>query len=245
MKNETNPHPPGVSRFPSENFPTGFQEESLATLNKLLSLSYSLFALVDPSIRSKGIVLQNLAIETDNEYEKLYSKHDPLHPKNFKDSPKTVVCLDNLLTEEEIFQSIYYREFMRPHNMRYVADMFLRREQTIVAVISMMRNEKMNNFSAAELILLTNLCPLLEFSLNNIYKPQRLDEHTILVDRFQYTTRELEVIEHIISCSSNKSISEKMYISLSTVKTHLRNIFEKTAVTSRTKLLATIYQAIQ
>ena len=129
--------------------------------------------------------------------------------------------------------------------MRYVADMFLRREAEIVAILSVMRSETMNSSNAAELELLNNLHPLLEFSLNSIYKPQRVNERSILGDMFQLSTRELDVIEHIIAGSSNKSIAEKMYLSLSTIKTHLQHIFEKTAVNSRTQLLAKIYQTIK
>jgi DNA-binding CsgD family transcriptional regulator len=230
---------------PSENFPTGFQQEGLATINRLVPLSFSIFALVDPSIRSKGMVLENMDIETDREYQSLYSRYDPLHPDHFRDSRETVVCLDDLLTKEELFQSVFYREFMRPHQIRYVADKFLRREEEIIAFLSLMRDETMEPFSTAELELLKNLQPLLEFSLNNIYKPQRVNERSILADMFQLTSRELDVIEHIIAGSSNKSIAEKMYLSLSTIKTHLQHIFENTAVNSRTKLLAKIYQAMK
>lgn len=214
-------------------------------MNSMLPLSYSLFALVDPSIRSKGMVLENVDLETDQEYQSRYSHYDPLHPDHFRESKETVVCLDGLMTEEEIFQSIYYREFMQPHRMRYVADMFLRSEGEIVAILSLMRDETMNPFSAMELKLLNNLQPLLEFSLNNIYTPQRGNERSTLSDRFQLTTRELDVIDHIIAGSPNKLIAEKMYLSLSTVKTHLQHIFNKTAVNSRTKLLAKIYRTIQ
>lgn len=226
------------------NFPTEFQKKSLETINALLPLSYSIFALVDPSISSQGMVLQNLDIATDREYQTRYYRHDPLHPDHFRDSRESVVCLDDLLTEEELLQSVYYREFMRPHNMRFVTEMFLRREGSIVAIISMMRDETMDSFSAVELELLHKLQPLLEFSLNSIYKPQRLNERSILTDRFQLTARELDVIEQISAGLSNKAIAAKMYVSLSTIKTHLQHIFDKLAVNSRTGLLAKIYEII-
>lgn len=226
------------------NFPTGFQQKSLEALNGLLPLSYSIFALVDPSIRSQGVVLQNLDLETDREYQTRYCRHDPLHPDHFRESRATVVYLDDLLTEEELCQSVYYREFMRPHNMRYVTEMFLRRDGAIVAIISMMRDETLHGFSVAELELLHKLQPLLEFSLNSIYKPQRVNERSLLADRFQLTPRELDVIELIIAGQSNKVIAAKMYVSLSTIKTHLQHIFDKLAVSSRTRLLAKIYEII-
>ncbi len=228
-----------------EKFPTGFQRESLATLNRLLPLSYSIFALVDPSIRSQGMVMQNLDVETDREYQTRYCEYDPLHPDNFKDSPKSVVCLDNVLTEKEIYQSVYYLEFMKPNNMRYITDMFLRYEGEIIAALSLIRDQSMSSFSAAELILLDNLHPLFEFTLNNIYQPRRINEKAMLTEKFQLTPRELDVIEHIIVGSSNQSIADKMHVSLPTIKTHLRHIYDKTAVSSRTKLLAKIYQTIK
>ncbi len=228
-----------------ENFPTEFQQESLAAINRFFPVSCSIFALVDPSIRSKGVVLRNLKSEIDRAYQTRYYRYDPTHQEGFKDSQETVVCLDSLLTEEEIFSSVYYREFMRPNQMRYVADMFLRREGEIIAFISLIRDPTMSNYSAAELTLLRNLQPLLEFTLNSIYQPQRADERSILASRFQLTARELDVIEHIIAGSPNKIIADNMYVSLSTVKTHLLHIFDKTAVTSRTQLLAKIFQAIK
>lgn len=229
----------------NENIPTEFQRKGLETINRLMPLSYSIFALVDPNIRTKGAVLQNLDNETDQEYQNRYYLNDPLNPDHFRNSDKNVVCLDELLTQEELFNSVYYREFMRFHRMRYVTDIFLRCEGEIVAFLSLIRNETMNPFSTAELELLNNLQPLLEFSLNSIYRPPRMGERSILADRFHFTRRELDVIEHIIAGSSNKLIAEKMYLSISTIKTHLQHIFKKTAVNSRSKLLSKIYQTIQ
>lgn len=51
------------------------------------------------------------------------------------------------------------------------------------------------------------------------------------------TDRELEVITLVASGASNREISEKMVISLPTVKKHLSNVFSKLGVTSRTQLL--------
>jgi DNA-binding CsgD family transcriptional regulator len=230
---------------PIENFPTGFQQEALRTINRLLPLSSSIFALVDPSIRNSGMVLQNMDIETDNEYQTFHSRQDPLHPYHFKESAESVVCLDDLLTEEEIFQTVYYRDFMLPHHMRYVTDIFLRRDGIIIAFLSLIRDHSMGNFARPEIELLRNLQPLLEFSLNSIYKPQRINELTILSDKFQLTPREIDVIEQIIAGSSNQSIADNLYLSLSTIKTHLQHIFRKMAVASRTELLTKTYRSIQ
>ncbi|MFH0894811.1 MAG: LuxR C-terminal-related transcriptional regulator [Bacteroidota bacterium] len=47
------------------------------------------------------------------------------------------------------------------------------------------------------------------------------------------STREIEVLELIISGLSNKEIAEKLFVSLSTVKTHINNIYKILEVKNR------------
>ena len=51
------------------------------------------------------------------------------------------------------------------------------------------------------------------------------------------TSREMEIVHLIIEGKSNKEIEEILYISLSTVRNHITNIFTKLKVNSRMKLI--------
>lgn len=51
----------------------------------------------------------------------------------------------------------------------------------------------------------------------------------------QLSSRELEVLKLIVAGKSNPQIAAELYISLSTVKTHIRNIMGKLAVDDRVK----------
>lgn len=57
-----------------------------------------------------------------------------------------------------------------------------------------------------------------------------ISEHSI-------TSRQEEIIKLIVDGDSNKEISEKLFITEGTVKTHIYNIFKKVDVSSRTQLL--------
>ena len=53
----------------------------------------------------------------------------------------------------------------------------------------------------------------------------------------QLSERELEVLRLIAAGLSNKKIAEALFVSLSTVKTHLRNIYGKLNLHSRTEAI--------
>ena len=53
------------------------------------------------------------------------------------------------------------------------------------------------------------------------------------------TEREVDILNHIARGFSNLEISEKLYISLNTVKTHIKNIFQKLEVEDRTQAVMT------
>ena len=76
----------------------------------------------------------------------------------------------------------------------------------------------------------------------------KLKINSPLVDPFYYflkdndytttplTKKEIEVLKPLIIGSSNKVIGEKLYISLSTVKTHVRNLYKKFKLNSKGEL---------
>ncbi len=54
--------------------------------------------------------------------------------------------------------------------------------------------------------------------------------------------REFEILKHALSDKSNREVADKVFISVSTVKFHLRNIYEKLGVSNRKEALEKIFQ---
>jgi LuxR family maltose regulon positive regulatory protein len=52
--------------------------------------------------------------------------------------------------------------------------------------------------------------------------------------------REIEIVKYIANNLSNQEIADKLFISLNTVKTHLKNIFLKLEVDSRSKAVSKV-----
>jgi len=63
---------------------------------------------------------------------------------------------------------------------------------------------------------------------------KNLDTNTIA----DLTPKELEILDLIQKGSTNKDIAQQLHISLSTVKTHINNIYRKSQVSSRAELLS-------
>ena len=60
-------------------------------------------------------------------------------------------------------------------------------------------------------------------------------EYDQLVEAYPLTQRELEVLELIVEGASNAEIAQKLYITVGTVKTHVRNILNKLCADDRTQ----------
>ncbi|HHT1368415.1 TPA: response regulator transcription factor, partial [Klebsiella pneumoniae] len=101
-------------------------------------------------------------------------------------------------------------------------------ERRIVAGISLMRDVP---FSSEERQRAQAVLPLVELAIRDCLQEED-DLPAIL------TAKEREIVGMVREGASNKLIARQLDISLSTVKTHLRNIFAKTEVVNRTELVS-------
>ncbi len=60
-------------------------------------------------------------------------------------------------------------------------------------------------------------------------------EYQQILETYPLTDRELEVLELIVGGCNNAQIAEKLYVTVGTVKTHVRNILNKLCVDDRTQ----------
>src|SRR5690606_11997311 len=74
---------------------------------------------------------------------------------------------------------------------------------------------------------------LLELSLNED-KSSVFDKNS---QNYNLTNREIEIVQLLREGNRYQTIAEKLYISESTVKTHVRNVYDKTGVCNRVELV--------
>jgi len=76
-----------------------------------------------------------------------------------------------------------------------------------------------------------------------VEKSQKIP-HAFIV-KYKITDREIEIIEMIIAGLSNREIASKLFLSPSTIRNHISNIFEKAKTPTRGKLLNLINNTIE
>ncbi|MBQ9624153.1 MAG: response regulator transcription factor [Treponema sp.] len=100
-------------------------------------------------------------------------------------------------------------------------------------------DEKAINAILIEIKRLENMiCDLLNASENSNDLSLYLEK---AAKNFSLSEREFDVLKLIADGRSNNEISEKIEVSVSTVKKHIYNIFNKAGVNSRTQLLNLVY----
>lgn len=81
------------------------------------------------------------------------------------------------------------------------------------------------------------------YDLLDVDENQTFNESYIskAANAFSLSERESDVLRLIADGRSNNEISEQIHVSVSTVKKHVYNIFNKAGVNSRTQLLNMVY----
>jgi DNA-binding CsgD family transcriptional regulator/putative methionine-R-sulfoxide reductase with GAF domain len=116
----------------------------------------------------------------------------------------------------------------------------LRTHKRMIGVINV-ESDRRGRFTSRDLELLTTIANVVSGSL------QRILQHCAAAERDtlkleSLTPREREVLRNVIAGISNKEIAQELKIKVNTVETHLRHIFTKLGVQSRTEAMAWVEQ---
>ncbi|EBG9831423.1 LuxR family transcriptional regulator [Salmonella enterica subsp. enterica serovar Derby] len=203
----------------------GITLHCLQSIAQLIPLSSAVFYRVNAYLKPEAYVLHNISNSTHQQYLEHFQPLDPLSPSRFGQQVITVATMTPGICARHRH---YYHEFMLPNHVCDMIEIFIRRGHRIIAGISLMRDIP---FSSEERLRAQAVQPLLGLAIHD-----SLQEDNNLTSIL--TPKEREIVGMVCEGASNKLIARQLNISLSTVKTHLRNIFAKTEVINRTELVS-------
>jgi DNA-binding CsgD family transcriptional regulator len=216
-----------------------FAAVALDTLSQAIPLTASCCYTVGADLQATHLELRNIEQTWLAAYRRHFCRIDPLHPRNFRDRPCRVAVLDP--DERPCAQSRQYlNDYLKPRGACYRAEVFLRDDAGIFAGFSLLRATHLGSFAMREVRLLEALVPLLEISATRtMSRNWRRPRHGSL--NLNLTSRERSIAAMIAEGRSNKEICRLLGIGLPTVKTHVRHIFSKANVSSRTAFISRVY----
>ncbi|EIV6463417.1 LuxR family transcriptional regulator [Salmonella enterica subsp. enterica serovar Worthington] len=203
----------------------GITLHCLQSIAQLIPLSSAVFYRVNAYLKPEAYVLHNISNSTHQQYLEHFQPLDPLSPSRFGQQVVTVATMTPGICARHRH---YYHELMLPNHVCDMIEIFIRRGHRIIAGISLMRDIP---FSSEERLRAQAVQPLLGLAIHD-----SLQEDNNLTSIL--TAKEREIVGMVCEGASNKLIARQLNISLSTVKTHLRNIFAKTEVINRTELVS-------
>ncbi|WP_434462322.1 response regulator transcription factor [Serratia plymuthica] len=206
-----------------------FINSCLTTIAHLIPVSAGVFYLVNQDLRPDHYILHGISDKTHQQYLTHFQQIDPLKPANFHQQDISMVGMSPAAIANNRH---YYHDFMLPNDMRDMTEIFIRQRKRIIAGVSLIRDTP---FTEVERGRLRAVLPLIELATRDLL-PGGVAQ--------LLTAKEQEIVNMVREGASNKRIALKLGISLSTVKTHMRNIFAKTEVANRTELVASSFIAL-
>jgi len=181
-----------------------------------------------------------------DEYNRYYYKIDEVFPHICNISP-IVYRYTDILNGKEKMTSEAYNDFFKPMGACYSQGMNLIWNEQFLGIVVFYRANGRNDFTGRELFILRQFQNHLSHKLSKLHFHDGNDTPCYVnikacYQRYRLSEREMEIVNLILSGYQNQEISEKLYIELSTVKTHMKNIFYKLNISNRTQILSLLLQ---
>lgn len=142
---------------------------------------------------------------------------------------------DDFRTKSTMFKEIY-----EPQGIYYALRSHLVYKQQAVGNISIFNSKERGDFSERDVYILSMIGPHISFKMGQLLEKleAKADEAGIdeAVERFGFTAREREIVDYLLEGIPDAALADKLYISPSTLKKHIYNIYKKADVNSRVQL---------
>lgn len=185
----------------------------------------------------------NIKKKTIENYRENFQTLDPIKNKYFNQPQAIKSTL--LFDYNKWTRKSYFKDFLDVHDFYYLCGIDIHNHQKILITISLIRNKYESDFTTPELLFLNRISPsisshiilLKELNPDSFHRKR----FAANVDIFNFTPREKEIARLVKTGLSNKEISERLLISVNTVKKHLQNIYKKSEVGSKRALITKLY----
>ena len=213
--------------------------------SELFQFDRSLLWHADEEGNMHSLNFYNFSDQMMYDYKEVHRANDVMHPKkhlrNLGSSRDSVYRIGEVTTPKELSKSSYH-QFIERHKIIDQMVMYLSTATTIYAGVGFVRFKGERHFTRKDKKILQTLSTHLQHLVKNSMQIKEETKVNVLVNSTRenqvvFSARKLEVYRLVIKGYSNMEIANQLYITVNTVKKHLRNMYEKNQVNNRTSLI--------
>jgi len=209
----------------------GSTETRKNTLEKIITLLRGDFGASyvydsENNISNNGYSI-NIPSEAVAQHDDYWQYNDPITCLlRQKQSASTV---EDVMPRKEFEETGFYNDYLKPNNMHNGINIYFVKDGHDIGDIRVWKEKDKHQFGAREKILLNTLEPYFTEALPFLDKKPML------------TNRENEIATFIQKGFSDKEVAKLLDISHSTVRTHVKHVFEKLGCSNRTELATMLH----
>ena len=214
---------------------SAFVDRFIATLMSTVQIDAFYSYKIESNLETSQHYYRNLSTQAMQQYLKEKQPYDPLFFKNHSEDLSEMRLLSQQVIPE------VYSDFIHQQQIGDNLELYFKYRQVPIRGISLIRSAQHGQFDGEDLTRLKSFYNLADFYIN---QHQQVPEQIQLkhLDEFELTKKEFEVIDLICRGMDNPQIAAGLYISQSTVKTHIQHIFQKLQVQNKHQLLSKLLQ---
>ncbi|HKX79994.1 MAG TPA: LuxR C-terminal-related transcriptional regulator [Novosphingobium sp.] len=211
--------------------------------SRIVDIDAACIYLVDKDYKAHSHGLLNISYSALPEYVRRYASSDPFYPARFAGSGLRIVHEEVAYAQSPGDYERYFTHFMGPMGLAHEVEILFRDEERILAGVSLLRSARRGRWLKQDLQQIEKVHSFVEYSVIQLQMPKLLAEDLAPLARHGFSNRQIDVIRMLRNGATNAEIARYLCISVTTVKTHLQQIYSRASVSSRTELLSKLFLA--
>ncbi len=175
-------------------------------------------------------VFENMDAGNIDRYNQYFQYHDPI--THNLSCFRRAVAVREVMPYKYLEKTEFFNDFLQKDGLTFGINLFVYSGEKLLFDFRLWRSKKQKDFEDSKLKMLDSLMPALQSI------PQSSTHQVKVVPNF--TPRESQVIGLLRNGMCDKSMAKTLDISVTTIRTHVRNIYERTGVHSRTELISVL-----
>ncbi|CZF81626.1 Putative HTH-type transcriptional regulator/MT0914 [Grimontia celer] len=194
----------------------------------------------------------NMSDDNLSHYESYFQYHDPITPK--LQQRKQATAVSQIMPHSALKQTEFFNDFLSIDGLTYGLNFHAHDGRQNIGDIRIWRSRRRNDFTKRDVEIVsamgTAFTNAMKHARPNAFSKEDVRPDVIpdinassgmdedfLVEEYHLTAREVDVCLAVIQGLSDKEIARRYNVSFTTVRTHIKHLFEKLNVRGRTQLI--------